>query len=133
MNGDIRYIAMQFSRLEAFLGAGLTDSGSIHPSRAFYADSGWIMFPLHGVSSICDVVDYSVSERVYNYAPKMPVNLNKDELSISHVVAGPRLKSMHSFLGGEEYLGEGYDCGNYFVRSIYEDSKDVSVYKVVNK
>ncbi|WP_350359676.1 hypothetical protein V8F66_23300 (plasmid) [Vreelandella sp. SM1641] len=28
MNGDIRYIAMQFSRLEAFLGAGLTDSGS---------------------------------------------------------------------------------------------------------
>ncbi|WP_218927810.1 hypothetical protein, partial [Vreelandella glaciei] len=28
VNGDIRYIAMQFSRLEAFLGAGLTDSGS---------------------------------------------------------------------------------------------------------
>jgi hypothetical protein len=27
VNGDIRYIAMQFSRLEAFLGAGLTDSG----------------------------------------------------------------------------------------------------------
>jgi len=28
VNGDIRYIAMQFSRLEAFLGAGLTDSGN---------------------------------------------------------------------------------------------------------
>jgi DNA-binding transcriptional LysR family regulator len=27
VNGDIRYIAMQFSRLEAFLRAGLTDSG----------------------------------------------------------------------------------------------------------
>ncbi|MFC0353346.1 hypothetical protein, partial [Chromohalobacter japonicus] len=33
VNGDIRYIAMQFSRLEAFLGAGLTDSGLPKPFR----------------------------------------------------------------------------------------------------
>ncbi|NYS80528.1 hypothetical protein HZS80_23020, partial [Halomonas glaciei] len=36
VNGDIRYIAMQFSRLEAFLGAGLTDSGAMPDA---YVDS----------------------------------------------------------------------------------------------
>jgi len=40
----IRYIAMQFSRLEAFLGAGLTDSGKsvdYHPEAVQQATGSW--------------------------------------------------------------------------------------------
>ncbi|HAA46647.1 MAG TPA: hypothetical protein DCE28_14430, partial [Halomonas sp.] len=38
VNGDIRNIAMQFIRLEAFLGAGLTDSGYIEDSAPWIVE-----------------------------------------------------------------------------------------------
>jgi len=102
---------------------------SIHPARAYYAETGWIMFPLYGVSSLCQVIDYSFSDKVYSYAPKHPVDLNRKSLSISHLVVGPSLKGMDHLIDPDSYL-EVIKCENFSAVRIYNDDKGVSVYRV---
>lgn len=102
---------------------------SIHPARAYYANTNWIMFPLAGASSICDIINYNYSDKIKNYAPKYPVVLENNP-EIDFLIITKDLASLFDFIGDdlEVYTDK---CGGKSLETIYKTA-DTHVVRVVD-
>ncbi|MCS4174456.1 putative membrane protein [Salinibacter ruber] len=60
---------------------------SVHPARAYYLGSNWMMFPTHYTGSATGLVEYkNLSKKVIEYAPKKPLSTEQHSLRSDYLI-----------------------------------------------
>lgn len=101
---------------------------SIHPARAYYANTNWIMFPLGDAKSICDIVNYNYSYKIKNFAPKHPV-VNDKELEIDFLIITKDIVDLFEFINSD-FKVDTYRCGNKLLEPVFNTAK-TSVLRII--
>lgn len=101
---------------------------AIHPARAYYSNSKFLMVPLYFKGSVNELVSYyNVPYRVKEYVPKYPSKTKSEDMKADYLIYGPSLKKI---LPQYEFLLDPKSAKiphNFHL--VYNDS-EVVVYKI---
>ena len=93
---------------------------SIHPTHAYELKTQWIMAPLAQMKSLCDVIHYRVSDKVFHYAPKSNFDLQASQVQIHYLIITKGLAKVWPFISNDLMIDTNDACFEQ-VHSLYKD------------
>jgi hypothetical protein len=86
---------------------------SVHPARAYYANSKWLGMPYGTSTSLCDILDYNFPEKITATKGQIPVDTSANKIKPDYLILdGWSLKRDHRWFNkGEIYANGLADLG----------------------